>query len=566
VRARAVMMPAERRTRLLSRLLLGHLRRYRNRVLEDTATRMLRDQPSGDGTVLLGALNASLRLRQAAAFAFRLEPRRLRTRLVHAMRRHPAENAAVLTLLCPTRQRLVNLRTFVRSVERTAVRPSRVEVLCYVDDDDPALPEYRALFDRSPFHRLGRFELLVGPPVGVPEAWNRLAELADGDLLMMANDDQLYVDHGWDEALDTRVADLVRQHGDDVLCLYFDAGQYPDGGQDFPIVTRTWYETLGYFTPTIFQQWEVEQWIFDIAQRLDRLFAVPGIFVEHRHYQDYKAPFDATYQRHRLTRQKSLGDHALFLRTERQREQEVAKLAAVVAHRSTVDADTLPDQLAAAARRHYRSLIDAYHAAGDRARATACAEFAVHQGVWATAQHRPERFEPGLPVLTAVDPAGFWFTNHLSAGHDRVAAEIRTVLGTWSTGRTDDAELVLFHDSDWTDVASSLPATVAVLSAVSEAFLVSDATITLWRLDGGTRQPASCGHTNTELRVDFAVVAAQGARLRVAGHELSWRSGECVGFDDGLEREAWHDGTDPHVVLTFRVPRPENEKVPACAG
>ena len=119
--------------------------------------------------------------------------------------------------------------------------------------------------------------MLVGDPIGVPAAWNELATAAAGDLLMMANDDQRYVDFGWDSRLDARVDELTVGHPDEVLCLFFDAGQYPAGGHDFPILTRTWYGTLGYFMPTMFSQWEVETWVFDIAERLDRLFPVPGV-------------------------------------------------------------------------------------------------------------------------------------------------------------------------------------------------------------------------------------------------------------------------------------------------
>ncbi|SCF07745.1 hypothetical protein GA0070558_12550 [Micromonospora haikouensis] len=308
----------------LLRLLAGHLRRYRARTLQDVATRALREPGSGRAWVVT-VLNASLSARWHLYHRPLLEVRRLRSRW--AYRRRPATDGSHrrLSLLCPTRNRLAQVRRFVRSVARTAADPSRIELLFYVDRDDPALPGYRALLASGTLAGC-RCELLVGDPVGVPAAWNALASAATGELLMMANDDQLYVDHGWDAALDARVTELSAPHPDGLLCLYFDGGQYPEGGRDFPIVTRAWYETLGYFVPTVFSQWEVETWVFDIAERAGRLHAVPGVFVEHLHYQDYKAPFDATYQRHRMTRQKSFGDHALFLRTTPQRIAEAEKL------------------------------------------------------------------------------------------------------------------------------------------------------------------------------------------------------------------------------------------------
>src|SRR5439155_9344434 len=121
------------------------------------------------------------------------------------------------------------------------------------------------LFDGSAdrWPSIGRPSLLVGEPVGVPGAWNTLAAAATGDYLLMGNDDQLYVDYGWDDVLDRRLDHLTARHPDEILCLYFDAGQYRDGGCDFPIISRAWYETLGYYSVQRFQQWQIEQWIFD---------------------------------------------------------------------------------------------------------------------------------------------------------------------------------------------------------------------------------------------------------------------------------------------------------------
>ena len=103
---------------------------------------------------------------------------------------------------------------------------------------------------------------------------------------MMANDEQLYVDYVLDITLDRRIVELTRRHPDGILCLYFESGQYEGGGEDFPIVSSRWYQTIGYFAPTIFQQWSNEKWIFDVARRIDRLYTVPGVYVDHAHYQD----------------------------------------------------------------------------------------------------------------------------------------------------------------------------------------------------------------------------------------------------------------------------------------
>ncbi|GAA0416134.1 aspartyl/asparaginyl beta-hydroxylase domain-containing protein [Streptomyces luteireticuli] len=567
-------MTGDRKTldaaRDLGRLLLGHHGRYRDGTLQDLVTDLLRDRHNRRGWIV-DAVNGSLLVRQKLAYALRLEPRRLWSRAAFPLRAAAVTAAPrPLSLLCPTRNRVDNLSAFLRSVQRTAAAPGRIEVLCYVDEDDPALPQYRELFDRARgrFGAIGRCALHVGPPIGVAEAWNRLAEHADGDFLLMANDDQLYVDHGWDVALDQRAAELTELHGDSVLCLYFDAAQYPEGGCDFPIVSRSWYDTLGYFVPTIFQQWEVEKWVFDLARRLGRLYPVPGVFVEHRHYQDYKAPFDDTYQRHRMTRGKSIADHALFLRTEQQRVAEVDKLAARIAHgrrgdrRDTKPSEPLPEPLAGRARRHYRALIDELHAGGQSRAAADCADLAVRQGLWVSALHRPAELHRELPVRMDYDPADFWFTDRLADRHEAIVEELRAAPigdrllpeGGREAG-TDHIEL--YRDGTWTASADALPVLRGVLDKIPEALLFPGATVELMLQHPPTRQPACCGPGNAHLRVEFGLVVTAGSGIRTGDRTRTRTDGGCLIFDDGLEQERWHQGTGPNAVLTFRVPHPD---------
>ncbi|SFQ68576.1 aspartyl/asparaginyl beta-hydroxylase domain-containing protein [Amycolatopsis rubida] len=535
------------------RLLLGHFRRCRDGKLQDVVTEALRDDEGGRAW-MIGALNSTIRFRRELAYALRLEPRRLRTKLAF-----PAAVPArprPLSLLCPTRNRVDGLAEFLRSVQRTAAAPGRIEVLCYVDEDDPALPGYRELFGGVRQRRgpLGRCALRVGPPIGVAAAWNRLAAEATGEFLLMANDDQLYVDHGWDAALDRRAGELAALHEDSVLCLYFDAAQYPGDGRDFPIVSRAWYETLGYFVPTIFQQWEVEQWVFDLAERLGRLYPVSGIFVEHRHYQDYKAPFDETYQRHRMTREKSFADHALFLRTGRERAAEAAKLAARIARGRQSAPETgarVGEEAAVRARRHYRALIDELHADGQREAAMECAELAVRQGLWSSPLHRPVEYRRDLPVRADHDAADFWFTAHLAGRHEAIAAEVRA-----APADPAGAPVLLYRDGAWTAAAAALPITAGVLDGIPEALVFPGATVELWQLRPPVRLPPSCGPSNAFLRVEFGIAVPAESGIRIGGKTGSWPEGGCLIFDDGLERERWHRGAEPAVVLSFRVPRP----------
>jgi aspartyl/asparaginyl beta-hydroxylase (cupin superfamily) len=578
----------QRGIRALGRLLLGHFGRFRGPRLQDLATETLRDPGAG---WVVPVVNATIRVRAAAARAGYLEPRRLASRAAFALRpgRRPVAPARQLSLLCPTRGRPRWLAALLRSVEQTAHRPDRVEVLCYVDNDDPELPRYQALLGGGTFGRLGRCVLHAGEPLGVPTAWNVLADLATGDYLLMANDDQLYVSYGWDLAVDAAAAALARDHPDEIGCLYFDAGQYGSAAPDFPMISRAWYRALGYFAPTIFQQWSAEKWIFDIAHQAGRLNPVPGVFVEHRHYQEFKAPFDTTYQRHRLTREKSFADQALFLRTRRERARAAAQLRDAMAQRSAAAPPAASDPPEESAtmksepadsgsdayitqmvRRYYGNLIDAWNFAGRTDEARECAALAVRQGVWDDPLQRARDYLPGLSNQPVHDPSKFWFIGHLEERYPQIRAEIEQVVESGNdpvTPTVDGATLIrqgtweqadLFRAGHWQpDVCVRFPVITALAREIPELSTFNPGLITVSRVQAGTHIMPHCGPTNAVLRIHLPIKVPPGAWIRVGDERPAWTEGKCLVFDDSFEHEVRHEGTGERIVLIFDFLHPQ---------
>lgn len=551
-------------TRDFGRLVLGHSRRFRTAKLQDVVTTALRSE-SWARSWVVPAVNATIRGRQAVRSVLWLEPRRIVSRQRARRRPEPAAKPLRISVLCPTRDRPRGLARLARSMAKTAGDPSRVELLCYVDSDDRRVEQYRAVVKVAPL----QLRLIVGAPIGVPASWNVLAEAACGDVLLMANDDQLYVDYGWDLAIDRVAAQLAPKHADRVYCLYFDGGQYADGGCDFPIVSRAWYQALGYFSTEIFQQWQAERWIFDIAKRIDRLFPVPGVFVDHLHYQDYKAPFDATYRRHRMTREKSFADQALFIRAGADREREAQRLREHIKGGKPMDEGTRP-YLAQTARRYYGNLIDAWHYGGRTDDAVACAELAVAQGVWEHPMQRAREYVPGLSAEPLHDPGKFWFVSYLEDSYPQIRAEIESVLdasGDPVRPTTDDGALIrhgewkqahLFRDGRWQeDVCQFFPVTRAILAEVPELTTFSPGVITVSRVEPGTHIMPHCGPTNALLRVHLPIKIPPGVWIKVAGQKLVWEEGKCLVFDDSFEHEVGHEGTADRVVLILDTLHPD---------
>ena len=69
---------------------------------------------------------------------------------------------------------------------------------------------------------------------------------------------------------------------------------------DFPIVSRKWFNTLGYFTPGCFEFTFNDGWITDLGSRINRLHYVKKVKVPHLHADIGLAQKDKTWQKHRI--------------------------------------------------------------------------------------------------------------------------------------------------------------------------------------------------------------------------------------------------------------------------
>jgi FKBP-type peptidyl-prolyl cis-trans isomerase 2 len=235
----------------------------------------------------------------------------------------------IVSLLCPTRGRPDNVMRLLRSILKTAIFKDRIEILFYIDMDDSRLRDYQQIFDlgcKTEFSTLLGCEAIWGEPTTVSKCWNTLAERCKGSILALANDDQVYVDKGWDIVLDFE----IKKFPDKIFCMWFNDGINGPNFCAFPIISRKWYETLGYFTPHIFKYFYVDTWIMDVAKRIDRLHHIPYILVEHMHFTQWKSPYDETYRRNRSEAGLSFRNEALFEQTAAKRQEEAVKLLNVI--------------------------------------------------------------------------------------------------------------------------------------------------------------------------------------------------------------------------------------------
>lgn len=202
----------------------------------------------------------------------------------------------IISLLCPTRGRPDRVCVMLESIIKTTEKLENVEILFYIDSDDDKKDHYIASINNllnkynNPFKRVLPH---IGEPMSISKSWNIIAEKCEGDILVMANDDEVWITKGWDR----RLNEEADKFPDDIYCIYFDDGSNRYRNCSFPMVSRKWYDTLGYFTPGIFEFAANDIWIENIARIINRLHYVSDVLIEHRHFLFNKSKMDETYKK-----------------------------------------------------------------------------------------------------------------------------------------------------------------------------------------------------------------------------------------------------------------------------
>ena len=180
-----------------------------------------------------------------------------------------------------------------KSVLTSAANPSRIEILIYVDKDDNNLAGYARIAEALKEAGL-QVHSAVGDPAGVPQAFNHLAEMSTGDILVTGSDDIRFVTPGWDSVIERE----AMRYADGIYCLWCDDGVLGEKQCSFPIVSKTWVETLGYFHFTLFEHYCSDTWVHSLAKTIDRARYIDKVLIEHCHWSVGKAEQDDTYRLH----------------------------------------------------------------------------------------------------------------------------------------------------------------------------------------------------------------------------------------------------------------------------
>jgi hypothetical protein len=189
-----------------------------------------------------------------------------------------------ISVMTPSRGRPKQFRRMAESVFNTA-EVCDIEMIVWLDDDDPTLPEYTELCEE-----LGIIYLVGSRNVIHSSRWDRCLVKATGELLFHSNDDCVVGTPGWDKMVVDEFEKypdrILMVHGDDLGCQRETFGCHP-------IIHRRWLDTIGYFIPDCFDGEFGDGVVNFIANRIGRRKFLPFV-QEHMHHLFGKAEVDQT--------------------------------------------------------------------------------------------------------------------------------------------------------------------------------------------------------------------------------------------------------------------------------
>lgn len=155
--------------------------------------------------------------------------------------------SALISVLIPERGRPEMLDRLICSLLDTAGADERIEILVAIDADD------EAWFEREPFAHVRTKYFRWPRPITLGEKINRLKDEATGDILWFIANDMVVDTSGWPAKFRQAIAKLPNGIG-----VPFVHDDLHPGHASYPILSRRFVETVGFFAPPCYPYWWID--------------------------------------------------------------------------------------------------------------------------------------------------------------------------------------------------------------------------------------------------------------------------------------------------------------------
>ena len=195
-----------------------------------------------------------------------------------------------IALLCPTRNRVGDVKRLIKSIERTAYRFNTFILYLGIDEDDPA----RDMFTDQVL--LKRYIKIIDIPnngkfIGLGKLWNIMASQVSEEILAMVGDDMVFETPNWDLKI-LREFNMKNRPVDGIKMVHCNDGIHGPGNRHpdkylVPVnsfIYRTYYDVNGYYTRDELTHQYLDTWLGELFEALGRKTYRHDIMIRHLHF------------------------------------------------------------------------------------------------------------------------------------------------------------------------------------------------------------------------------------------------------------------------------------------
>jgi len=167
----------------------------------------------------------------------------------------------MISVVCPSRGRPELAKRMVDSLLKSPGVP--VEILIYLNEDDPKLQSYKDLLDPQHYE--------VGVDRSPVYSWNELAKKAKHDIVFLMGDDAVVETPNWGQ----RIVNEFNKYPDKLVLVSPKAGTLSKSKCPHFFLHKNWINTVGYFVPIFFHHHYIDFWVRDLAKAIGRYIHLP---------------------------------------------------------------------------------------------------------------------------------------------------------------------------------------------------------------------------------------------------------------------------------------------------
>ena len=222
----------------------------------------------------------------------------------------------VISLLLPTRKRLVYLNSFIESLLKRTDVLKNIEVIMYIDEDDISTNKF--------IHKEITYTKITGPRLTMGEYNSVCYHFSSGRIIMLVNDDVIIETNKWDSLL----VHQLEKFDDEIYLAYPDDDSNHGKLSTFPVLSRKTCEALVYPYPSLYKRLFIDTHIMDVFQRLVKMSEQRIVYLENIKFLHYK--LDSHFDNEESHQRSDYHDDFIFISLRRLRESQAARLKSVI--------------------------------------------------------------------------------------------------------------------------------------------------------------------------------------------------------------------------------------------